>query len=402
MARRKHKTSIIASHENLSPEKLFHITVGTALQWQGTVDLTHELRLLKAALLYADKVKLCSLASSIIVTLAQYKNLSDDEKLEVAVAMFLKLNEIKNDNSEQVTYLVNMLKLLQKDRRIKKELEKRLPHKEFMLLYKLDKWFREMIQTSKRAFQEGVAKVTDGVRVDELEAALRTGLIEFHWVQPSGDNVVQEFFNVVADAVTSGKTYPLFDDMTGGLVSAAIKEHKLTPADASIGRAKSVGLSADLFSRLPLFDNASVSEIIDIRKELDKPLIRFRSAITGFSSEIESASWDKEFTQECDQLFHEKVAPTILEIEEACKANKRLTVYFNKVFDEKVILGASALGMLLASASELPNTIAQFIPVTAGVAAVLYKAEKDWREKYEQIEKNQLYFYYKAGELLQQ
>jgi hypothetical protein len=69
--------------------------------------------------------------------------------------------------------------------------------------------------------------------------------------------------------------------------------------------------------------------------------------------------------------------------------------------EKKVIVGASALGVLLASASDLPNTIAQFMPTTAGVAAVLYKAEKEWREKNEEVERNQLFFYYKAGKFLQ-
>lgn len=316
------------------------------------------------------------------------------------VSTFLQFNETRSDNPEQIAHFINMLKLLQKDRRIKKALKKELSHNDYVTLHRADKMFRDMIQGSKRAFQEGITRVTEGVRIDELEAALKTGLIEFHWVEPAGDKVIEEFFNVVSEAVTSGKTYPLFDDVTGGLVSAAIKENKLTPPDVSIGRAKNVGLSADLLSRLPLFDNASVSEVIDIRKELDKPLIRFRSAIIKYSSEIESASWDKDFPQECEQLFREKVAPAILEIEETCKANRRLLVYFNKLFDEKVIVGASALGVLLASASELPNTIAQFIPVTAGTAAILYKAEKEWREKKQELEKNQLYFYYKTGEAL--
>jgi hypothetical protein len=101
----------------------------------------------------------------------------------------------------------------------------------------------------------------------------------------------------------SGHTYPLFDDSAGQLVNTAIKEGKLVPLNTSASRAKQVGLSSNLLNRLPSFYNASVDEIVDIRKELDKPLVHFRSAIIKFSKEIESSSWERDSHKRLNRSF---------------------------------------------------------------------------------------------------
>lgn len=400
MARRKHrKTNKIIQTGSLDPTKNFHITVGAALQWQGNLDLAHEIRLLKAALLYADRVKLCSLTSSVLVTMAQYENMNAEEKREVVTTILKEYIKTTDDVPAGTVDFLDMLSAIQQNRRLKKELKRTLPHQQFLMLHKFDKFYRELMTNMKGAMSKGIAKITDGVRVDELDAALRSGLIEFYWVNPGGssDEVIKEFYNVVSEAVTSDTTYPLFDDMTGGLVSAAIQEGKLNVSDSSINRAQQVGLSADLLSRLPLFDNASVDEVLDIRKELETPLIRFRAAITDYSTEIKNASWDEGFPLDAEKVFQAKVQPAVLEIEEAYKSNKRLMSYINKLIDAKSLSG---LGILLASTNFLPDTVAKFMAGTAAVTTVLYQAEKEWREKNEEIEKNQLYFYYRTRERL--
>jgi hypothetical protein len=407
MARRKSKRNQFSADsitENVPPKNLFHITIGAGVQRHGKLEPTDELRLLKAALLYGDKVKLCSLTSSMLFPFALYKYFPEDEKLEVVSSLLLEIFKTQNEDNypEQIDAIMDLAKTLQENRGLKKQLKATLPHKEFLMVHKLDKEFRQMMNKSMRDFGNTFAQISDKMKFKEIEAALESGLLEFHWIQPGGDQdkVIKEYLDVISEAVTSGQTYPLFDDMTGDYVNAAIKENKIVPSDISSGRAKHIGLSANLLSRLPLFEYASVSEVLDIRQELQKPLIRFRSAMIDFSTEIENAAWDEQFPQECEQIFYQRVAPAVLEIEEACKSNKRLMVYFDKIVDEKLIAGAtvSMLGVLLGSAT------VGGVAAAAGATRILSKAheaEKEWREKNESIQKNQLYLYYKTGDLLQ-
>jgi hypothetical protein len=208
-------------------------------------------------------------------------------------------------------------------------------------------------------------------------------------------------------SVSSGNTYPLFDAQAGGLVSAGVREGEIRVSEAGLVRGRHSGLAADLLERLPLFEQATVDEILDIRRELAPPLIRFRKAITEFSATIKTAPWDEDFVSEAGTIFHRDVAPAVQEIEERVQSNRYLLLLLKRI-------GAPSASMLAAAMSriaDLPEIIAQTISnpaaaqavtpaVASAVAATTGKAILDTRwEKYEQqrsIEQHQLYFYYRA------
>jgi hypothetical protein len=63
---------------------LFHITIVAApLTAAGQVSLEHDLDMIKAALLYADRVKLCSPASSMMLQVLAIGQLKQKQQLEL-------------------------------------------------------------------------------------------------------------------------------------------------------------------------------------------------------------------------------------------------------------------------------------------------------------------------------
>src|SRR5262245_32826427 len=86
----------------------FHITIGaapvTTFDFSGSqrhqVSLEHELRLVKAALLYADRATLCSMTTSMIVSLLALGNLTTRQKAEFLGSVMPSL--AKNSMSDQV------------------------------------------------------------------------------------------------------------------------------------------------------------------------------------------------------------------------------------------------------------------------------------------------------------
>jgi hypothetical protein len=156
-----------------------------------------------------------------------------------------------------------------------------------------------------------------------------------------------------------------------------------------------------LFERLPLFDQATVNEILDIRRELETPLTRFRSSIIRFSDSIRTAAWDEDFSFEADQIFQRDVQPAVLDLEEAVKTNKYLIALLRKVVDKPLTIpSASALGILMSKLSALPDIASQAFGLASASGLLAYDAYKDWLKDKRKIEENQLYFYYKAGTLL--
>ena len=212
------------------------------------------------------------------------------------------------------------------------------------------------------------------------------------------EQMLREFVESVCSTVSDGSTYPLFDHQTGLLVKEQIQEHNFEPSESAFGRGKHAGLAGHLLARLPSFDQASIDEIFDIRRELDKPLTRFRSAMIKFSEQIRSASWDDDFTSDAETMFYRDVKPAILEIEENVKSNRYLTSLLRKLVDKPLILTpGSTVAFGLSQTSSLPDEIAISIGASLSLLTVIYDTYKEWKQKKQTIERNTMYFYYQAG-----
>jgi hypothetical protein len=368
---------------NYNSDNILHITVGTALPsttgetLESALDTSHELRLLKAAILYADKVKFCSFASTSLISLTQRpERMNEDEKLDWFVNFYINLGH--EPHIQQIIQFAEEYRASKRNRR--RDFNNYLRYRRAF-----DKSLHDMNAMANKS------------QLSELLVAVNSGLVEF---KPFAVGYrANEFFDEVSAALDSGTSYPLLDERTSNLVELAVKAGKITPLGTSVSRAKQAGLSSGLFSRLPLFDQASMGEIIDIRKELDKPLKRFRSGIIGFSKEIESAPWNKGFPQEVEQFFIERVEPAVLEIEGTCKSKKTLLDFINRTLTHPGAVTSSALGIALSKLSQFPEVLIAFSVIT-GLSLGAHEAFTKYQKEKQEIERNQLYFYYRVGKLL--
>jgi len=168
-------------------------------------------------------------------------------------------------------------------------------------------------------------------------------------------------------------------------------------SDFGISRGQEVALAADLFRRLPLFPSATVMEILDIRRELETQLVRFRSAILKFSGDIKNAGWDEDFGEDAERVFRQNVAPAIVDLEDAVESNSFLIEIANRI----VPAGAVAASALALSISNLPNAALAALGIGGVVGtATIVQAYTGWAEKQRTAKQNQLYFYYRTGQLL--
>jgi hypothetical protein len=207
-----------------------------------------------------------------------------------------------------------------------------------------------------------------------------------------------EFFELIADAVADGSTHPLFDTMSGNLLRTGVEAGVVLPSESGVARGRHSGLASDLLQRLPLFEKATVQEILDIRRALDGPLVRFRSAVIDLSEDIRSAAWDDDFSSDADTAFRKGVEPAVLEIEEAVRSNSS--------FQELLLRGVrpehvgAGLGVMLGSLAVLPDVAAVALGSGLATAATGRQAYEEWKESRKNIEGNQMYFYYGARERL--
>ena len=134
-------------------------------------------------------------------------------------------------------------------------------------------------------------------------------------------------------------------------------------------------------------------------------MTRFRGAIIQFSEDIKSASWDKSFRSDAEQVFYKNVGPATLDIEEAVKSNAELRVFLRTlVRDPAAFLSESAFAVVMTQLNTLPAELALSLGIGTSIAAaavIVYRAYDEWAQTQQSIEQNQLYFYYQAGKRLE-
>ena len=148
-------------------------------------------------------------------------------------------------------------------------------------------------------------------------------------------------------------TYPLFDDLTGDIVGRAVGKGLIRPTAGTKRRAKHGGFSGDILQRLPMFERASVSDVLEIRDELSEYLGAFRDAVASSAATIESSPWSvDDFAEEADLVFRENVAPAVGRIEERVESDRDLKELSLR-YGPPLLSGASSMGAFLGPSGSL-------------------------------------------------
>lgn len=306
---------------------MFDTTIGTA----GTEPPTLEpdIRMTKAALLYADKVKLCRAHYSTWIYALEGRDMSVEDMIKQTYEFEEMIPHLFADKAEVLTALMQ-------NRAARESLRSQNPTPADLALREEKKkigasHFEELKNRFGTLDLEGAQT--------EFDSAIKAGLLEIHrfhvmetenigaahlrgTFKESVEKIADEFTAVIMQAVSDRTTYPLFDDGPARIVNAGLEAESISPT--RIARAKQSQLAADLLGRLPLFDAASMNEILDIRRELENHTVRFRAAIMKYAETIQNASWNQEFIEEAEELIHREIEPAVLDIEDTVRSNGSL------------------------------------------------------------------------------
>jgi hypothetical protein len=379
-----------------------HFTIGSAAGHDspGALDLREDLALAKATLLYADRVKLCSVGSSVLSGIAEYAEAPTEKRARLVVRFLPNLQPSFTPGEVHFFEAVVGLRGRAEKRRISKRTRREI---------------LSMVAEQQTELDAMVLEQHSAAGIDGFREAMKSGRLEVHpFRETSAEAIVEatlrgganllygidlidlleEYIDQVSGAVVDGSTYPVFDDLTGNFVAEAVRAGLITATKSSADRSRYGGISSDLLRRLPLFETASLSDIMDIRRALEDPLRGFRLAIDGFSGEIRSAAWDPDFPDEADALFRQKVEPEVERIEEEVRQNAGLAEFAWRTARHGAT--PAAFGSIIGAVSDLPTLAGAAAGALSGLGAAGFKSLADRREKLKEIQANQLYFYYQA------
>lgn len=359
------------------------ITVGVGPD--SGLSLASELRLVRVALLYADRVLLCSPRAAMVLAAHTLRGCSLDEKMR----LFRDVGPIVAENPaerEAIAQAVGVYTDLRGRRRLHPVERRALSELEGKL------------RVAWGGIETAVSQLLPDGQVDDLLRAMESGRLRLHTFQAQDtEEMTAEYVRIVSQALTSGQTHPLVDDQTGNLVqSLAGLERQIETTTGT--RLRHVALAADLFDRLPRFELAAMDEILDITEELKNPLVRFRGAMIAFSAAIRSAPWDDEFAHEADLIYREKVAPAVVDLEEAVQSNRYARELVGRLVAQPIVPQRDgAVGLLVAQLGAFPALahLAMALGTGLGAVALAYDTWRSTQDRASELEQNQLYYFYK-------
>jgi hypothetical protein len=373
------------------PAGRLHFTIGTGPSSDpstGHLSLQNDARLLKAGLLYADRVRLCSVGSSLTLRMLADTKSHKNQQLDFIERHFRENIARDDPEAAKAIEFVRRYRELRRDRNLSKE--------QLVLRIQLAEELERIWGRFKGGWEEFARKAG----ADEILAARRSGLVDFHRFTAGGvertagldqssnerrsdefyEEVTAELFGVLSGAVSEGATYPLFDNHAGELVRLGVDAGVIRVSESGAAKGRQAGLASDLLQRLPLFEDAPVDEILSIRRELDGPLIRFRVAVARFSDGMRTAGWDPEFVDDAEDVFVREVEPAVQEIEDAVRDRSFVAQLLPSMTASQNWAASGALGMAAYNLASLPELVSLAVGGGVGFASGVREAYLEWRK----------------------
>jgi hypothetical protein len=363
-----------------NPSSLHITIVAGSITRHGALDLSQETRLVKAALLYADRVTLANPTMMIIASMAGII----PGNLEHRRAAVLGMMDVLPDGAATRAVYDELRR------------KRRKSVREMLVL-------RGLVERLDRGAEQAVAQVESMLEeagAGELDLALRAGVLDLnHLGLNESDAGLARVTLWLADLVVeivapTSPRYPMFDDAPAGLLAAMIREGRAP--GARLGDATKPALASRLVGRLDAFPDAPMSAILEAREKLAAPLIHFRRAIATMQVELESIPLDEEFEGGVRDTYEKRVAPALEELEDVARQLRTATLLGRELLAGTARTGdEAAISFITATVAELPGLAALALGIGLDVgASSVYKRRSELKER--QME-NRLLFLYEAG-----
>ncbi len=291
------------------------------------------------------------------------------------------------------------------------------------MLPKRLEYARELAEIWAR-FREGWEGFARTAGIEEIQAARRSGFVDVATFAAGGlergaaltpdanelrseeywEAIAAELFGMLSDAVAGGKTHPMLDDQAGELVRLGVEAGAIPVSETGRARGRHGGLASDLLRRLPMFDDASVDEVLDIRRALEGPLVKFRGEVSKFSDGMRAQGWDPEFADAAEDVFVREVDPAVRDIEEMVGDDSFLSELWPRMSRPQDWALGGTFGMVAFNLASLPEITSLAVGGTVGFAAAArnaYLEHRDARRDAQRaMEGHRLFFYREAGRRL--
>lgn len=263
----------------------------------------------------------------------------------------------------------------------------------------------QMSQLRTRADQ---LRVTSGAA--ELDLALAEGRIRYNDRLPlpqHEDTFARAFREEVAHYLQDPMTFVLLDSTTAILAHTMIAEGAVTPPLRSLANAGEALLGAGFLAKLPSFPAATMGQVLEVRRDLDGPLSRYRGKAAALRDHLRVQPFAADADAEVHHLWRTEVEPALIDLRESMADHSMAKLLLREVVNDlgKFVKGAviPAVGLTVASATagDVTTAVAVGLPAAVAGTTVAARAARGRGQHRARARKLDLYYLYETDRRIQ-
>jgi hypothetical protein len=305
----------------IEPSGGLTIVIATGPQ-QGSAGLSVEedVRLVRSALLYADKVELISPGALMIASLAAGASQGPDFVFELMGTVDennLRRLGLEGDIAELRTALA-MIKQLNDLSRA--ERRKRLGAEGSRQIRGMVAEMVGQFLHGEHGFEAVANNLWEQAGAPDLAVAAEAGLLTlstdaFDFAAAAGPQM-EQYVETLKRLLADPKSHLMFDEQIAGIVTAMLREEQAELHPLTAEHALRAATGTGLVERLPAFPEAPMDAILETRAELAGSLIRYRKGVRNLSAKLLSGPLESALKAEVDDLWRDEVQPTLVSLRE--------------------------------------------------------------------------------------
>jgi hypothetical protein len=354
------------------------MNIAVAVGPGGGIQVAKEIELVKAALLYADHVTLCSPKLELFASVAALAQLDTQQQIDFIVEMMPIIDPLNPSTIKVVEFMKRL----------------RAKHRTPADILAFNQ-FKAALPSMWRLVKPEIDQILRQAGTAELQVAIEKGLVDLDILELQGtatDDIVRGFTQRVGDYLQNAHAYPMFDDEAGNLARAGLDEGVFKAAATAMARATNVGIGTGMIARLPAFPDARMENVLEAREELEQYVGKFRRAVSKMRERIHSTALDPGFAEEVDAIFVSEVRAAMEEIQDHLRSSNFLRRVLRLSTDS---IGPAALGLAAFQMPQLPALVKIGLTATAELAqaATSWQASSTGRNA---ARGHELYFLYRT------
>ncbi len=251
------------------------------------------------------------------------------------------------------------------------------------------------------AFRPIAKSLIGETNASDLIIARKNGLIAFHESPLTGDfeQRTDIFLSHVLNALGDAKSFPYLNDQLLDALFRNAAPNSIVTDDLE-SRLQHSAVALDFMGRLPNLSCVPLKKIVQLKKKLAGPLIRFRGGVQKISASMESRLLGQDITVELNEIYEFTVRPAVEEIRSGLEQEGLMKSMWqgtavNPPFLSKVAYPGVAFGAITLPEEALIAGLSAVTGLTSGVITGLIDHQKSvnrWNAK-------DMYFYFRASNL---